>query len=378
VTDRHLRLGVALDDAGAHPAAWRSPGADVGLFSADRLVRLARTAERGGLDFVALDDGFDPPDRRSAALPARFDALLALARVAPATTTIGLLPTVTTTHTEPFHVSKNVATLDLVSGGRAGWRVAVSTSPEAALAFGRTDPRPLDTLWAEAEDAIEVANRLWDSWEDDAVIRDPSTGRYIDRNKLHYIDFVGEFFSVRGPSITPRSPQGQPLVAIDAHGPDATAVATRRADIVFIDAADLATAWSLRHDIRRLIAAAGRDPDRVAVLANVRVGEPGQRRQLDRIGRSIVSGFGGPGGLDLVSEASDVAEVLDAWFLEGAVDGFLIRPDALPATLDWFVDDVVPRLATRGLSAGHPGNTLRDRFGLERPPNRYADAAVST
>jgi alkanesulfonate monooxygenase SsuD/methylene tetrahydromethanopterin reductase-like flavin-dependent oxidoreductase (luciferase family) len=375
MTNRRLHLGVALDDAGAHPAAWRGPGADVGLFSADRLVRLALTAERGGLDFVALDDGFDPPERGSAVLPARFDALLALARVAPATTTIGLLPTVTTTHTEPFHVSKNIATLDLVSTGRAGWRVAVSTSPEAARAFGRTDPRPLDTLWAEAEDAIEVAKRLWDSWEDDAVIRDRSTGRYIDRDKLHYIDFEGEFFSVRGPSITPRSPQGQPLVAIDAHGPDATAVATRRADIVFIDAADLATAWSRRHDIRRLVAAAGRDPDRVAVLANVRVGEPGLRRQLDRLGRSIVSGFG---GLDLVSDAGAVAEVLDAWFLEGAADGYLVRPDTLPATLDWFVDDVVPRLTTRGLSPGHPGNTLRDRFGLERPPNRYADAVVPT
>ena len=127
-----FHLGVALDDAGAHPAAWRSRGADAGLFSAERLVQLARTAERGRLDFVALDDGFDPPPPGSAVLPARFDALLALARVAPATTTIGLLPTVTTTHTEPFHVSKNVATLDLVSGGRAGWRVAVSTSPEAA------------------------------------------------------------------------------------------------------------------------------------------------------------------------------------------------------------------------------------------------------
>lgn len=373
MTRPYLHLGVALDDAGAHAAAWRSQGADTGLFTAERLVHLARTAERGGLDFVALDDGFDPPERGSAALPARFDAVLALARIAPATTTIGLLPTVTTTHTEPFHVSKNIATLDLVSGGRAGWRVAVSISPEAARAFGRTDPRPLDVLWAEAEDAIEVVSRLWDSWEDDAVIRDQATGRYIDRDKVHYIDFEGEFFSVRGPSITPRSPQGQPLVAVDARDPDATAVAIRRADIVFIDAADLTTAWSRRHDIRRRIAAAGRDPDRVSVLARVRVGEPGYRRQLDRLGRSVVS------GLDLVDEPGRVAEVLHAWFVEGAVDGFLIRPDALPTTLDWFVDEVVPVLAARGSALPHhDASTLRDRFGLERPANRYAEQTVPT
>ena len=154
--------------------------------------RLARTAEVAGLDFVTLDDGFDPPAPGSATLPGRFDALLALARVAPATTSIGLVPTVTTTHTEPFHISKNVATLDLVSGGRAGWHVAVSTTDEAARALrphGRRDRAA--ELWAEADDAIEVVSRLWDSWEDDAVIRDRATGRYVDRDKLHYIDFEG-------------------------------------------------------------------------------------------------------------------------------------------------------------------------------------------
>ena len=173
-----------------------------GLFTAERLVALARTAEAAGFDFLAFDDGFDPPAPGSATLPGRFDALLAMARVAPATSSIGLVATITTTHTEPFHISKNVATLDLVSGGRAGWHVAVSTTDEAARAFGRTSPRPAPELWAEADDAIEVVSRLWDSWEDDAVIRDRDTGRYIDRDKLHYIDFEGPFFSVRGPSIT--------------------------------------------------------------------------------------------------------------------------------------------------------------------------------
>ncbi len=157
-----LFLGIALDCAGD------------ALFSADRAVELALIAERAGIDFVSLDDGFDPA-------PDRPDALLVMARVAPATTSIGLVATITTTHTEPFHVSKNVATLDLVSGGRTGWRVAVSFSAEAARRFGRKGVQSPDELYAEADDAIEVVSRLWDSWEDDAVIRDRPTGRYLDR-----------------------------------------------------------------------------------------------------------------------------------------------------------------------------------------------------
>src|SRR4051794_12598333 len=279
----HLHLGVALEDVGAHPYAWRAAGAAEGLSGADRLVHLARTAERGLLDFVSLDDTFDPPSPGSAQLPFRFDALLALARVAPATQAIGLVPTVTTTHTEPFHVSKNVATLDLVSAGRAGWRVAVSTTTEAARRFGRKDPRPLAELHQEAEDAIEVVSRLWDSWEDDAVIRDVAAGRYVDRDKLHYVDFEGRFFNVRGPSIPPRSPQAQPLIVVDATDPTAVELAGRRADIAVVVASDAADGRAKREGLRTRATAAGRDPDTLTVLVTARIGEPGRRRELDAL-----------------------------------------------------------------------------------------------
>ncbi|HTN80945.1 MAG TPA: LLM class flavin-dependent oxidoreductase [Acidimicrobiales bacterium] len=292
-----MHLGAALDSAGS------------ALFDPERLVELARVAERAGLDFVSLDDGFDPA-------PDRPDALLAMARIAPATTSIGLVATITTTHTEPFHVSKNVATLDLVSRGRAGWRVAVSTSVVAADRFGRKQPQPHDELYAEADDAIEVVSRLWDSWEDDAVIRDRATGRYIDREKVHYIDFEGPFFSVRGPSITPRSPQGQPLVFVDARDEPSRAVAARRADIVLVDEPEPF-------------------PDAAAVLV---------KRPIDR------------------GSASALARDLSST----TADGFLIEPDS-PATLAWFADEVAPLVPH-----AHPGATLRDRFGLPRPANRYA------
>jgi alkanesulfonate monooxygenase SsuD/methylene tetrahydromethanopterin reductase-like flavin-dependent oxidoreductase (luciferase family) len=373
-TPRTLHLGVALDGAGAHPAAWRAAGTALGLTGAERLVGLARTAERGRLDFVSLDDAYDPPAAGSAQLPLRLDALLALASVAPATTSIGLVPTVTTTHTEPFHVSKNIATLDLVSAGRAGWRVAVSTSTAAARRFGRKDPKPIAELYEEAEDAVEVVSRLWDSWEDDAVIRDVASGRYVDRDKLHYIDFHGRFFDVRGPSITPRSPQAQPLVVVDATVAPAVDLAGRRADIALIRAAAPAEARARRQRLRELAARAGRDPEGLAVLVIARIGEPGRRGALD----ALVGGA--PAGrpeaeLDLVGAPAVVAGVLEAWFVDGAADGFLLRPDVLPDTLDWFVEEVAGILQARSrFRTEYEGATLRDRFGLERPANRYQTA----
>lgn len=358
-----LRLGVALDGEGAHPAAWDEAGSAAAVTSAERLVGLARLAERGGLDFVALDDALDPLPDAPGAPTARLDALLALARVAPATNSIGLVPTVTTTHTEPFHVSKNLATLDLVSDGRAGWRVAVSASDEAAAAFGRKPAQPRDVLLAEAEDAIEVVRRLWDSWEDDAVIRDQATGRYLDRDRVHYIDFEGPFFNVRGPSITPRSPQAQPLVVVDAVDERSRQLAARRADLVVVPAADEATARAARADLRQRVAAAGRPPDQVAVLVLATVGEPALRRHLDARAPRPADGV-----LDLCADAAQVAEVLSGWHARGAADGFLLRPDLLPDTLDWLVEHVVPRLGRPEPATG----TLRDRFGLPRPANRYA------
>ena len=176
-----LHLSAAVDQPSAYDAA--------------SYLTLARLAERGGLDFVTLEDSFARPG---------LDALAVLARLAPATSRIGLVPTVTTTHTEPFHVQAAVATLDWVSRGRAGWRIDVSTTEGEARLFGRRHAASAGELWQEAGEAADVAAKLWDSWEDDAEIRDVPTGRFIDRDKLHHVDFRGTSFSVKGPSIVPR------------------------------------------------------------------------------------------------------------------------------------------------------------------------------
>ncbi len=218
-----LHLAAALDGAGWHPAAWREPSArPAELFTPRYWVDLVAEAERGLLDFVTVEDSlgqqsshFDGPDGRTDQVRGRLDAVLIAARVAPVTTHVGLIPTATVTHTEPFHISKAIATLDYISNGRAGWRVQLSRPAENAH-FGRRPQAfpledypgrvPQDVMSArfdEAADFVEVVRRLWDSWEDDAEIRDAATGRFIDRNKLHYINFQGRWFNVKGPSITP-------------------------------------------------------------------------------------------------------------------------------------------------------------------------------
>ncbi|MCU1365159.1 MAG: class flavin-dependent oxidoreductase [Ilumatobacteraceae bacterium] len=373
---KSLHIGISIDGAGQHPGAWRDPRArPERLFTAEHTVELARLAERGVLDYVSLDDSFRLRTDRTDHVRGQLDALLTLARVAPQTASIGLVPTVTTTHTEPFHVSKNLATLDFVSLGRAGWLVDVSTTEAEAFHFGRrTVAGPAD-LYAEAGEAIDVVSQLWDSWEDDAVIRDIGTGRYIDRDKLHVTNFEGKYFSVRGPSITPRSPQGQPIVVVDAVNELALEVGIERADVILIHAASITDAAATRERIRRGLVGVARAPDDVAVLAVIDVqladtneAAAAMRAQLDAWGGRLPAS-----ALEHIGTSQALADLLEAWAAAGVVDGFHVRPATLPDTLERFVDDVVPVLQQRGvLRTEYVGTTLRDHFGLERPANRYA------
>ncbi|GAA0979921.1 LLM class flavin-dependent oxidoreductase [Nocardiopsis tropica] len=315
----------------------------------------ARLAEEAALDFVALDDSLTGADRP--------DALLTLAAVAPLTGRIGLVPTVTTTHTEPFHVAKAVASLDHASLGRAGWRVEVSRTEADARAVGRRGTAPDAALWAEAEAVADVASRLWDSWQDDAEIRDTATGRFVDRERLHYVDFEGPGWSVRGPSITPRPPQGHPLVVVRADGEPSLRAAATTADVVLVAPATLGGARASRARVREAVAEAGRDPERVSVLADVNVfldpDRPGPSRAL-----SGLTHTGSPGAL---------AETLLEW--GRVVDGFTVRPSSAAADLPVFAERVLPLLRASGAFRGeYAEDTLRARFGLPRPANRYATA----
>jgi alkanesulfonate monooxygenase SsuD/methylene tetrahydromethanopterin reductase-like flavin-dependent oxidoreductase (luciferase family) len=379
VTAGHLHLAVALDGAGHHPAAWRDPGARPGrLFDGAYWAGLAQEAERGLLDLVTFDDSFGPPPQprgRTDRVRARPDAALVAARVAPLTRHVGLVPVVTTTHTEPFHVASGISTLDHSSGGRAGWQARVSAHPgEAALVGVRPTP-PVDEVFAEAADVVEVVRRLWDSWEDDAAIRDVATGRFVDRDKLHYVDFAGPTFSVKGPSIVPRPPQGQPVVAVLSHVPLADHLAARAADVVFVTPRDGDDTARRLADIRAAEAAVARPGEPLRVLADLVVflaGSPAaaaaRRDRLDALD-------GAPWQPDAAVFAGTAAELADQLVAgrDAGLDGWRLRPGVLPHDLTAIVDGLVPELRRRGaVRAADEHGTLRARLGLPRPANRYA------
>ncbi|MER7129464.1 LLM class flavin-dependent oxidoreductase [Streptosporangium saharense] len=387
----HLHLAVALDGAGWHPAAWRDPAASPkDLFTAAYWAGLVAEAEQGRLDFVTIEDTvalqtsrLDGPDGRTDQVRGRFDAVLLASRIAPLSRSIGLVPTVTTTHTEPFHVASSLATLDHVSGGRAGWRVQLSGRRSEAAHFGRREVPELGPaqavaledypiyheLFGEAGDVVEVVRRLWDSWEDDAVIRDVATGRFVDREKLHYVDFEGPHFSVRGPSIVPRPPQGQPLVTALAHSRLPYEFAARGVDVEYITPHDADRSRAIVAEIREI---GGVQPkvfaDLVVFLDETRQAAEDRRARLDELD-----------GAPYVSDAKifagtpeQLADLLLDW-RETGLEGYRLRPAVLPTDLNAITRALVPELRRRGaFRDGYEADTLRGHLGLARPVSRYA------
>jgi alkanesulfonate monooxygenase SsuD/methylene tetrahydromethanopterin reductase-like flavin-dependent oxidoreductase (luciferase family) len=392
--ERTMHVAVALDGAGWHPAAWREPDARPSqLFTAGYWAWLVAEAERGLLDFVTFEDslglqssGRDEPDERTDRVRGRLDAVLTAARVAPLTRNIGLVPTMIVTHTEPFHAAKAIATLDYVSAGRAGLRVKVSARRDEAGHFGRRSfprVRPgnpghlAGDLLAEAADYVEVIRRLWDSWEDDAEIRDVGTGRFVDRDKLHYVDFAGRWFTVKGPSITPRPPQGQPVVTALAHGHAPYQLIARSADLGYVTPRDAAQAQGIVAEIRAAQAAAGRDAETLHVVADLLVFLDGdaasaaaRQARLDE-----AAGGGDPGdALAFTGTPGELADLLQDWHRTG-LSGFRLRPAALPHDLFLITRGLVPELQRRGVfRSAYEAGTLRGLLGLPRPANRYARA----
>ncbi|MFD0033212.1 LLM class flavin-dependent oxidoreductase [Streptomyces sp. NPDC127172] len=395
-----LHLAVALDGAGWHPASWREPVARPReLLTAAYWTDLVVEAERGLLDFVTIEDAlglqsssFSEPDGRTDQVRGRLDAVLIAARVAPLTRHIGVVPTVVATHTEPFHISKAIATLDYVSTGRAGLRAQITARQNEAAHFGRRTFPPFriedyDTPAVqevvadaidEAADYVEVVRRLWDSWEDDAEIRDVATGRFVDRDKLHYIDFEGRHFSVKGPSITPRPPQGQPIVSALAHSTVPYRLVARAADIGYVTPHDAGQARAIVEEIRVEQTAAGRADETLHVFGDLVVfldedpAEAAARRErLDDLA-----------GYPYTSDAriftgspAQLADLLQDLQSSG-LSGFRLRPAVAGHDLPAITQGLVPELQRRGaFRRAYEADTLRGLLGLARPANRYAATA---
>ncbi|TQC49108.1 LLM class flavin-dependent oxidoreductase [Rhodococcus sp. WS4] len=366
-------VAVDLYGTGIHPQSWRRPDSRAeDLFTAGYWTGLLGQADSAGVDLAFLGDSFAIATTGHADQRGQLDAVAIAARAVAATDRIGLIPTVTVTHTEPFHVSKAIASLDHASLGRAGWQVDVSAGQAQADLFGRKDAQDAESLWAEAADAIEVVSLLWDSWEDDAEIRDVPTGRFIDRDKLHYIDFEGTHFSVKGPSITPRSPQGQSLIVIGARDEHSARVAAARADVIRIGAPGVDAARQRAAQVRTAAEEAGRDPGSIRTLLDVEVviAESADAAEHDLAQLENWSGSRyEPESVLYRGDAPGLARLITA-VTAGDVDGVTLRPLALPSGLDAITGHVLPLL--RSGDPGPGSGLLRERLGLGRPARHFA------
>lgn len=434
-----MKLLSFLMQTGGHIAGWRHDrAADKALTDIDYFKSLARTAERGLFDAVFLADsvGFPPvkgPDVFASLETPKLDPLLVLATMAAVTRRVGLIGTASTTYCEPYDVARRFATLDHLSHGRAGWNIVTSTMENEAHNYGRAAHLEHSVRYARAEEFVEVAKKLWDSWEDDALVGDKASGRYTDPSRIHGVFHKGDFFSVAGPLNTPRAPQGYPVLVQAGASDTGKRFAARAAEVIFTSHPSMETARSFRTEMHALLAEGGRSPDGLKILpaitpiiAKTRDEAEALQKQLDGaiptpvaigkleglLGNFDLSSYPVDGPLPPIPEAPsstrdrvvelarrenlsirelakrvaagrtsrtvvgtahDVADELEAWYTSGAADGFVISPPFLPGGLEDFVDGVVPILQARGLfRLEYEGVTLRENLGLARPQNLFA------
>jgi alkanesulfonate monooxygenase len=435
-----MKLGMFLEGTGHHTAAWRDPDVDPhGRVSLSHFLDIARLAERGMFDMLFMADTnatFGADDVESwtrTTAGTRLEPITLLAAMAAVTEHIGLVATATTTYFEPFHVARFFASLDQISGGRAGWNLVTSLAVAEAYNFGReTHPHHGDR-YARAREFAKVVLGLWDSWEDGAVIADKDSGIYFDRDKLHFLNHKGKHFAVRGPLMVQRSPQGHPVIVQAGQSDDGRDLAGETAEVTFTVQQDLDAGRAFCADIKRRAAAYGRLPNAIKVMPGVmtvlghtraEAAEKYERLQAllaPELGiKDLSSHFGldmsaypldGPvpdphpdveqkGRVTMMVELArrenltirqlykrvygqrghrvvigtpvEVADALEAWYRGGAADGFNIMPLTMPRGLEDIVELLIPELQRRKLfRTAYEGKTLRENLGLPIPENRW-------
>lgn len=398
MTER-LHIAVGLDGAGWHPAAWREDSArPTELTAAGYWSDQVRAADAAGVVFATIEDALSLGGRtyekdaetRLDRARGRLDAVLLASFLAPLTERIGLVPTVTTTHPEPFHLATGLQTLDHASHGRAGARFVAGANDQERANFGRRtgDPTALDAAasaslrveqsphwqaaFREAGDVIGAVRALADSWEDDAIIRDLGTGRFLDRDRVHNVDIDGEFFSITGASIVPRSPQGQPLVTVLAHQTVPYRLAAQHADVVFVTPQDAAALAPILSELDEASAQLRAEPERLRVFADLLVVIEETRAAADQTWARLQD------RATLVTDArvvvgtpDDVVDEIRLLAAEGA-DGVRLRPARQPADLTAIAEQVLPRAEAAGVLVADDGApTLRERLGLPRRASHH-------
>lgn len=431
---RQLRLGTILHGASGNMSAWRHPAAvaDASI-NFDFVKETARLAEAGKLDFLFVADGLYINEKSIPHFLNRFEPLTVLSALASVTEHLGLVGTLSTSYSEPFTAARQFASLDHLSGGRAGWNVVTSPLEGSAKNFSRARHPDHALRYRIADEYLRVVKGLWDSWEADAFVRDKASGEFFDPAKLHTLDHRGDFFQVAGPLNIGRTPQGRPIIFQAGASDDGRALAANHADAIFTHQASLAEAQAFYRDVKSQLAARGRRDDQLHIFQGVSVivgdSEADAERQyqetaalvsidnalnylgryfehhdfsqypldgpfpdLGRLGENsfrsttdAIKREARERGLTLrqaaleaasprprfSGTAEQVADGLQQWFEARGADGFIIQ-GGTPETFPRFVAQVVPLLQTRGLfRRDYPGRTLRESLGLSLPENQF-------
>jgi N-acetyl-S-(2-succino)cysteine monooxygenase len=434
MSPRHMHLGLYATGTGNHVAGWRHPGAfttseDIGVFK-----KIAASAERGKLDFIFVGDNLAFLFGGHPGQMLRLEPTTLLAALAGATSHIGLVGTASTTFSEPFNIARQFSSLDHISSGRAGWNVVTTTTNEAATNFGRDTMIDHELRYERATEFVDVVQALWDSWEDGARVLDKNTGQYLDLSKAHVLDHKGQFFKVKGPLNLTRAPQGHPIIVQAGSSPSGQQLAARFAEVVFTVQLDKEEARKFYEGLKKQVIAFGRDPAHCNVMPGLvpivgRTDEEAQNKlaQLmkyvdpESAMRTMSLRFGhdmskypldGPvpdlpasnlaqtynrvasakakrlgyklrdiyneiavarGYLMACGSPQTIADLMEEWFRDGAVDGFNLLPPHFPEAFDDFVDLVIPELQKRDLfRKDYDAKTLRGHLGLPMPKNRFA------
>lgn len=434
---RQLKLGAMVHGVGHGWGEWRHPDAlpnastDFGFYKQQTAL-----AEAARFDFVFIADSLHIHAKSSPHYLNRFEPLTILSALAALTTHIGLVATVTVSYSEPYQVARQLASLDHISGGRAGWNVVTSWLSGTADNFGKAEHPPHAVRYRIAREHLNVVKGLWDSWEDDAFAYNKRSGEFFTPGKLHALQHKGEFFSVKGPLNIARSRQGQPVIFQAGTSEDGRNFAAENADAIFVHVDNIDEGRAYSNDLKRRATGFGRDADSLSILPGIRpivgrdaaeverryqqavelvtvedaivalgrpfndhdfsqypldepfpelgdLGANSQKGGSDRIKqlardqgltlREVALWFSRP-KRDFVGTPEQVADALQTWFETGASDGFIINA-VLPDGLQYFTELVVPVLQQRGLFRHeYSGDTLRANLGLDVPANRYSVA----
>lgn len=430
--NRKLRLGLSMRYFGYHLAAWRHPDVPVsGTLDFKYFLKSAQTAEEAKFDMIFFADGIgvrsnDTPKGSLArdSKNAELEPLTLLAAIGACTSHIGLVATASTTYNEPFHIARKYASIDHISGGRAGWNVVTSWSEQEAWNFNRNEHLGYEERYERADEFVEVVKKLWDSWEEDAFIRDKESGVFYDEEKLHVANHKGKHFRVRGPLNSARTPQGRPIIVQAGAAEAGRELAARSADIVYSNAQDFESAKTYYDDIKGRLAKYGRKADQLLIMPGVTIYTGKDRQEaLDKFNelealidpltglallynvlgdlsghdidgpvpdvgnqkvrsiaenllkvarkenltiRQMFNRIAAGSNKNFIGSPEEVVDEMEAWFKGGAADGFNICPATLPQGIDDFAKYILPELRKRGLfRQDYEATTLRGNLGLD-------------